>query len=118
MLKRLMQTHVTTSIGDGALLTSPRGDKLVSVNTLLMLLLLAVTSLSAPAPVEARPAGRSLMQAGVNCTAQIPACHPRRCMTRIMDSRETFVCLRCLRSFVPARRSLRGNGILIAQCGE
>jgi hypothetical protein len=81
----------------------------------LLLLLLAVTSLGAPASVEAGTAGRSLKQAGVSCPAQIPACTPRRCTTRILDSKETFVCLRCLRGFTPVKGS---DGKSVVQCSE
>lgn len=80
-----------------------------------LLLLMAVASLGAVASVEARPAGRSLHQAGVSCPAQIPACTPRRCTTRILDSKETYVCLRCLRGFSPVKGS---DGKSVVQCGE
>jgi hypothetical protein len=40
--------------------------------------------------------GRELLQSGVSCSAEIPACTARRCTTRVMDSKETYVCLRCM----------------------
>jgi hypothetical protein len=61
------------------------------------------------------PAGRSLQQSGVSCPAQVPACTPRRCTTRILDSVETYVCLRCLLGYIPVKGS---DGKSVVQCGE
>jgi hypothetical protein len=77
----------------------------------LALLLLAV----ALGTAAAVPTGRSLQQSGVSCPAQIPACTPRRCTTRILDSVETYVCLRCLRGYVPVKGS---DGKSFVQCGK
>jgi hypothetical protein len=74
-------------------------------------LLLAVALRTATAV----PTGRSLQQSGVSCPAQIPACTPRRCTTRILDSKETYVCLRCLKGYMPVKGS---DGKSIVQCGE
>jgi hypothetical protein len=66
-------------------------------------------------PLVAAGNARQLMQSGVSCPAQIPGCMARRCTTRILDSRETYVCLRCQRTFVPVKGS---DGRSIVQCGE
>jgi hypothetical protein len=66
-------------------------------------------------PLATANATRQLLQSGVSCPAQIPGCMPRRCTTRILDSRETYVCLRCQRTFVPVRGS---DGRSIVQCGK
>lgn len=58
---------------------------------------------------------RKLLQAGVSCPAQIPACMPRRCTTRILDSREQYICLRCMKSYAPVKGS---DGKSVVQCGE
>lgn len=83
------------------------------------LLLLLVTCLpgllGSPAAVEARTGGRELQQAGVSCPAQIPACMLRRCTTRILDSKETYVCLRCQKGYIPVKGS---DGKSVVQCGE
>ncbi|KAF8063058.1 Heat shock 22 kDa protein [Scenedesmus sp. PABB004] len=82
-----------------------------------VLLLLALLCAAAASPgAAATPAGRSgrqLLQTGVTCAAQIPACTARRCTTRILDSRETYVCLRCQRTYVPVRGS---DGRSVVQC--
>lgn len=59
--------------------------------------------------------GRSLQQASVSCPTFIPACTPRRCTTRILDSKETYVCLRCMRGYVPVKGK---DGKSVVQCGE
>jgi hypothetical protein len=64
---------------------------------------------------SAVPAGRSLQQSGVSCPAQIPACMPRRCTTRILNSVETYVCLRCWSGYIPVKGS---DGKSVVQCGE
>lgn len=83
---------------------------------LLVLLLLGLLNiLHGTAAVEASSGGRSLQQAGVSCPAKIPACTLRRCTTRILDSKETYVCLRCLKGYVPVKGS---DGKSVVQCGE
>jgi hypothetical protein len=52
--------------------------------------------LPVPSGAHRTAKGRELLQSGVSCPAQIPACTARRCTTRIMDSKETYVCLRCM----------------------
>jgi hypothetical protein len=66
-------------------------------------------------PLVVATNARELLQSGVSCPAQIPGCMPRRCTTRVLDSRETYVCLRCQRTFVPVKGS---DGRSIVQCGE
>jgi hypothetical protein len=80
------------------------------VAVLLQLLLLALLG-----HASASPGGRSLQQSGVSCPAQIPACMPRRCTTRILNSKETYVCLRCQSGYVPVKGS---DGKSVVQCGE
>lgn len=64
-------------------------------------------------PLVVASHARELLQSGVSCPAQIPGCMARRCTTRILNSRETYVCLRCQRSFVPVKGS---DGRSIVQC--
>ncbi len=85
---------------------SPRG-------ALAMLVLgLAATSV---AGAGRSGSGRELLQSGVSCFPQIPGCMARRCTTRILDSAETYVCLRCQRGLVPVRGS---DGRSVVQCSE
>lgn len=77
----------------------------------LALLLLLFSALLGEA--SAVPAGRSLQQSGVSCPAQIPACMSRRCTTRILNSQETYVCLRCQSGYMPVKGS---DGKSVVQC--
>ncbi|KAF8063858.1 hypothetical protein HT031_003715 [Scenedesmus sp. PABB004] len=79
----------------------------------LAVLLLGLAALASAAPAGRSAASRQLLQSGVSCPAQIPACTARRCTTRILDSKETYVCLRCMKGYVPARGS---DGRSIVQC--
>lgn len=88
---------------------------MAAARLVLAALLLAVAASSAFAAAPAGRNGRMLLQSGVSCPAQIPACTARRCTTRIMDSQETFVCLRCQRGYVPVKGS---DGKSVVQCGE
>jgi hypothetical protein len=81
----------------------------------LLVLLVALAASSAFAATPAGRSGRMLLQSGVSCPAQIPACTARRCTTRILDSVETYVCLRCQRGYVPVKGS---DGKSVVQCGE
>ncbi|KAF8063860.1 hypothetical protein HT031_003717 [Scenedesmus sp. PABB004] len=72
----------------------------------------ANASITPPAP---EPAGgaRALLQSGVSCAPQIPACTARRCTTRIVANKETYVCLRCKPGYVPVLGADRRS---IVQC--
>lgn len=84
-----------------------------------LLLLLFALAVALPSHAQAAaPAGRNgraLLQSGVSCPAQIPACMQRRCTTRILGSKETYVCLRCLPTYVPVKGS---DGKSVVQCGK
>lgn len=86
---------------------------------LLVLLVLSARVASATEDAEASNPeliyGRSLQQASVSCPTFIPACTPRRCTTRILDSKEAYVCLRCMRGYVPVKGK---DGKSVVQCGE
>lgn len=90
----------------------PGRASLVAVLQLALLLLLFSALLGEASAV---PAGRSLQQSGVSCPAQIPACMSRRCTTRILNSQETYVCLRCQSGYMPVKGS---DGKSVVQCGE
>jgi hypothetical protein len=88
---------------------------MAAARLVLAALLLAVAASSAFAAAPAGRNGRVLLQSGVSCPAQIPACTARRCTTRILDSKETYVCLRCQRGYVPVKGS---DGKSVVQCGK
>lgn len=83
--------------------------------SILVFVLLAAASVSAYAAAPSGRLGRELLQSGVTCANDIPYCTARRCTTRILGSKETYVCLRCQPTFVPARGI---DGRSIVQCGE
>ncbi len=89
----------------------------VAVRVALALLALAAAAHGAAA--AGRPsgaAGRELLQSGVSCPTQIPGCMARRCTTRILNSVETYVCLRCERSLTPLRGSDGRSVVACSQC--
>jgi hypothetical protein len=88
---------------------------MVAARLALAAVLVALAASSALAATPAGRNGRMLLQSGVSCPAQIPACTARRCTTRILDSVETYVCLRCQRGYVPVKGS---DGKSVVQCGE
>lgn len=76
---------------------------------------LAVVLLAPLAMAQPTRPGRELLQSAVSCSAQIPACMPRRCATRILESKETYTCLRCMNGYAPVKGA---DGKSIVQCGE
>ena len=76
--------------------------------TILAAVLLALAATSALAATD-----RQLLQSGVTCSNNIPACTERRCTLRTINNKDTYVCLRCMQGFVAAKQ---GSNIL--QCGE
>jgi hypothetical protein len=75
-----------------------------------MLVFLATSSVLAA--VAAAGNSRMLLQTRASCPAQIPAC--RRCSTKLIDSVETHVCMRCLCGYVGA---MSDDGKSFLQCG-
>ena len=88
---------------------------MVAARHVLAAVLIALAASSAFAAAPAGRNGRMLLQSGVSCPAQIPACTARRCTTRIMNSVETYVCLRCRTGYVPVKGS---DGKSVVQCGK
>lgn len=84
------------------------------ISQLLAAFLVATAAASALAATPAGRLGRELLQSGTTCATEIPHCTARRCTTRILGSRETYVCLRCKQGFIPARGI---DGRSIVQCG-
>jgi hypothetical protein len=76
-----------------------------------MLVFLATSSVLAAVPAAGN--SRMLLQTQESCPAHIPAC--RRCSTRLIDSVETHVCMRCSRGYVGATSD---DGKSFLQCGR
>ena len=89
---------------------APRGFLLLSPPwpAILVAALLALAATSALAAAD-----RTLLQTGVTCSKDIPACSERRCTLRTINDKDTYVCLRCMQGFVAAKQ-----GANILQCGE
>jgi hypothetical protein len=81
-------------------------------SVVIVCLLVAFAARSTLAAAPAAGNSRMLLQTQASCPSQIPAC--RRCSTRLLDSVETHVCMRCLRGYVGA---MSDDGKSFLQCG-